>query len=156
MPFPFSLFPFFFVFPFPFAIARFPFPFRFAVFRLFLVSPSSLVFRFPALLGGGFCYFVSVLHSPCTACAPASLRITLVCCLIYFLELLIFSFLFFFSPLPILRFRFGRRLFHPVLFLRVLFMLLSPRGFCCDIKPVFLPVDIQRTPCPCRFFLVER
>ena len=49
MPFPFFLF--FFVFPFPFVVSRFHCPFRlvflFVVFRLFLVSPSSLFFSLP-------------------------------------------------------------------------------------------------------------
>ena len=39
--------------PFSFVLS-----FRLAVFRLFLVSPSSLYFLFPAFLGGGFCYSV--------------------------------------------------------------------------------------------------
>ena len=40
------------------------------------------------LLGGGFSFFVSVLHPPCAACEPASLRIPIVRCL-FFLALLI-------------------------------------------------------------------
>ena len=118
---------FFFVFHFPFLVVpRSPLFVCLDVFGLFLVSLSSLFFRFPALLGGGFCSFVSVLNLPCAACEPASLRIPLVCCLLSFLALLIFTYYFFFSSFPIFRFRFGRHLFRPVLFLWALFML-SPR-----------------------------
>ena len=86
MPFSFSffLFPFSFFFflrfssPF-FVVLRVPLPcsfsfvlsFRLVVFRLFLVSPSSLLLSHPCfpwwriLL---FCYFVSALHPPCAPC----------------------------------------------------------------------------------------
>ena len=83
-------------------------------------------FRVAALLGGRFCNFVSVLHAPCSAREPASLwRIPLVCFLVSSWSSF---FLYFFSRIFCLhiRFRYGRRLFHPVLFLYVLFTM-SPR-----------------------------
>ena len=82
---PFSFFFFFFL--------RFSFPFlSFSVFHFLFVSFLSfsvcflchivrLSFRFPALLGGGFCSFVSELHPPRAASEPASMRILLACCL---------------------------------------------------------------------------
>ena len=114
-------------FSFPFCRSPFSPSFSFCCFSFVSWIAFFVYFsRFPALLGGGFCSFVSVLHPPCAACEPASLRIPPVCCLLSFLALLIFIFLFLFSSLPFFLFRFGRCLFHPVLFLWVSFML-SPR-----------------------------
>ena len=153
----FLFFPFFFVFPFPFFCrSSFPSSFSFCLFVLsFFVCFSyrllRFFFRFSALLSGEFCYFVSALHPPCAACEPANLRIPLVRCILSFLALLVFIYFIFFSSFPIFRFRFGCCLFHPALFLWVLFMM-SPRFWfmlcVLHIKPAFLPVDIQHTQCP--------
>ena len=101
------LFPFFLRFSFPFC--RSPFSPSFSFCRFPFVSCITFAFRFPALLGGGFCSFVSVLNLPCAACEPASLRIPLVCCLLSFLALLILFFYFSSLTPPIFLFRFGRR-----------------------------------------------
>ena len=99
MPFSFSLF--FFVFPSPFAVPRFP-PFLFA-------SPFSVCFlwrllRFsfdsPALIGGGFCSFVSVLHPLRAACEPARLRVSLAYRLLSCLAFLVFIYFIFLLFLP--------------------------------------------------------
>ena len=86
---PTCLFPFFLFFcrfSFPFYRCPFSPSFSFSRFRSFLVlSPPSLSFRFPTLLGGGLCYFVSVLHPPRAACEPANLRISPVWCIHSFL-----------------------------------------------------------------------
>ena len=42
---------------------------------MFLVSPSSIFFRFPAFLGGGFCYYSAIsprryFITPCAPCEP--------------------------------------------------------------------------------------
>ena len=87
------LFPFFLRFSFPFC--RSPFSPSFSFCRFPFVSCITFAFRFPALLGGGFCSFVSVLHPPCAAREPASLRIPFVCCLISFLVFLIFIYFIF-------------------------------------------------------------
>ena len=96
----------FFRFSSSFFLCLLPFPFSpsFSC-CLFVFSLSFFVccsyrlllfcFRFPALLGGGFCSFVSVLHPPCAAREPASLRIPFVCCLISFLVFLIFIYFIF-------------------------------------------------------------
>ena len=140
---PYSFFIVFFVFPFPFAVPRFPLPFRFVVFVCFLYRLLRFFFRFPALLVGGFCYFVSVLHPPCAACEPASLCIPRMCCLLSFLAFLILILIFFFSSFPIFRIRFGRRLFHPVLFLWVSIYAVSSVSVSVvcvlHIKPSFYP-----------------
>ena len=138
---PYSFFIVFFVFPFPFAVPRFPLPFRFVVFVCFLYRLLRFFFRFPALLVGGFCYFVSVLHPPCAACEPASLCIPRMCCLLSFLAFLILILIFFFSSFPIFRIRFGRRLFHPVLFLWVRSIIYAVSSVWVSIVCVFFTLS---------------
>ena len=132
---PFFLFPFFIFFFLSFSFCRSPFSPSFSC-CLFVLSFSVcflyrllLSFRFPTLLNGGFCYFVSVLNPPRAACEPASTRIPLACCT---LSCVLPVYLLYFSSLPSLfRFRFGHRLFHPIFFLWVLCCLLG-FGFRCD------------------------
>ena len=163
----FFLFPFFFVFPFPFVVPRLSLPFRFVCsFCRFLFISCITFFAlfppFPALLGGGFCFFfVSVLHPPSTACEPASLRIPLVCCLLSFLAFLRSWFKKKKKILPCFSISSWTSFVSSCLVLVViLYCVSSVFGFCCvcvlHIEPVFLPVDIQHTQCPCWFFLLER
>ena len=84
--FPF-LVPFSFVLSFRLVLVSFSFvlSFRFVVFRLFLVSPSSLFFSlscFPWWRILLFCYFVSALHPPARSLRAWSMRIPLACCLL--------------------------------------------------------------------------
>ena len=113
-PFPFCLFSSFFLSSFSpsfFWLSVFSFlaPFslvlslRLAAFRLFLVSPSSLLFSLPCfpwwriLL---FCYFVSALHPPRAPCEPNVIRVFPLRA-VFFLALLILTyFCFFFSSFP--------------------------------------------------------
>ena len=78
--FPFFLYSSFFLSLLPFPVFPFLFVSSFSV--GFLHRLLRFSFRFHALLGGGFCSFVSVLHPPRAACEPDSLRIPPVCCLL--------------------------------------------------------------------------
>ena len=147
--FPFSLSVFlifsFFVFPLffcrsPCTPSLFLFSFvlslRLIVFRLFLVSPFSLLCSlpfFPWWLNLLLCYFVSAGYPPRAPCEPkvcvSPLRA------VFFLASLMMAY-FILSSLPSLfRFRFGHRLFLPVFFLWVLCCFLG-FGFCCDLLSV--------------------
>ena len=74
--------------------------FRLVVFRLFLVSPSSLSFRFPAFLGGGFCSSVisSLRYNP--PALLASLKYAYAPCVLPFCVLDVDLFYFIFSSFP--------------------------------------------------------
>ena len=129
------------------------FSFRFFVLWFsvcFLYRLLHFFFRFPALLGGGFCSFASVLHPPRAACEPASLRIPLVYCLFYFLAFLSFTCFIFLLFLPFF-FDFDLDVVFFILSGSCVYYLLCLLGFgsCCvcvlHIKPLFLPVDIQHT-----------
>ena len=107
------LFPFFLRFSFPFC--RSPFSPSFSFCRFPFVSCITFAFRFPALLGGGFCSFVSVLHPPARglrACKSAYSPCGLSSC-------------FFFSLPSLFRFRFERRFVSSFFFL--VGIMLSPR-----------------------------
>ena len=122
----FSFFFFFFLrFPLHFVVLRVPLPFflfsfvlsfRLVVFRLFLVSPSSLFFLLPCfpwwriLL---FCYFVSAIHPPRTPCEPEVCVFPLCDVFVYAFLMLVFIFLLF---LPFYRvFEFYLDIFHFIL-----------------------------------------
>ena len=108
--------PFLLIFPFLFALLRFPLPFSFCCFSFVsCVAFFAFLFRCLALLGGGFFSFVSVLHPP-----PALLASLHIC--IFPLCAVFLAYFF--------RFRFGRRLFHPVFLMWVLCCLLG-FDFCC-------------------------
>ena len=69
--FPFFLYSSFFLSLLPFPVFPFLFVSSFSV--GFLHRLLRFSFRFHALLGGGFCSFVSVLHPSFVACEPATL-----------------------------------------------------------------------------------
>ena len=152
-------FSFFFVFPFPFGV---PGVLLFVLY-FFVCSLNHLIRLFSLLCSSWWRIASFCLGStPPLRCLRACKSAYSLCVLSFFLEFLILIlFLFFFSSFPLFRFRFGRRLFHPVLFLWVLYLCcLLGFGFCSvcvlHIKPVFLPVDIQNIQCPCRFVILER
>ena len=100
----------------------------------FLYRLLRFYFRFPAFLGGGFCYSDISSRRYTPAALLASLKYAYSpCVLSSFLSCVVdVDLSLFFSSLPSLfRFRFGHRLFHPVIFLWVLCCLLG-FGFCCD------------------------
>ena len=136
-PFSFSFLLFFLRFSSPFMSSSvFPvlFPFSSCRFSVCCIAFVAFLFTFPAFLGGGFCYSVissrRYVHPPRAPCEPEVCVVPL--CAVFFLAFLL-SILFIYCLLffPFFRFRFGHRLFHPVLFLRVLCCLLG-FGFCCD------------------------
>ena len=142
--------PFFLRFFFPFCCSPFP-AFRF--WRFPCVSCVAFAFRFASVL---FLVVDSVFLSRCytapallRACKPAYSPCVLSSSLSY--VLLLIYFIFFFSVF--FRLLIGRLFMLFVLFLLVL--LLFPRFrfmlcvFVLHIKPVFFPVDIQHTQCPC-------
>ena len=106
-PFSFFLFPsFFFVFLSLLPSSVFSFPFvllfvlSFSVCLLYRLLRFS--FRFPALLGGGFCHFVSVLPPPALR---ASLQVCVFpLCAAFFLAFLLFIYFIFLLFLPFFRF----------------------------------------------------
>ena len=110
-----------FLVPFSFVLS-----FRLIVFRLLLVSPSSLLFSLPCfpywriLL---FCYFASALHSPRPPCESEVCVFPLRT--VFFLALLMLTYVFFFFLPSLFRFRFGHRLFSSCIFL--VGTMLSPR-----------------------------
>ena len=70
-------------------------------FPFFLALPSSPFFRFPALLGGGFCYSVlsSWSYTPLAILSSLTFVYSLACCLLYCV-LDVDIFYFFFSSFP--------------------------------------------------------
>ena len=126
-----------FFFPSPFVILRVPFlvplsivlSFRLVVFRLILVSLSSLLLSlscFPWWRILLFCYFVSALYLPRAPCEPGVCVFPLRA--VFFLLSCVadVDLSFFVSSLPsLIRCRFGHRLFSSCLFL--VGTMLSPR-----------------------------
>ena len=107
-------------------------PFSWCPTRLFLVSPSSLVFllpRFPWWRVLFFLLFRLGATAPPRSFRAWSMHIPLACCLLSCVTD-VDLFYYFPSSFPF-RFRFGHRLFHPVFFLWVLCCVLG-FGFCCD------------------------
>ena len=112
----------------------------------FLYRLLRFHFRFPAFLGGGFCY--SVISS--RRCTPpallAGLKYAYSACVLFssfFLALLMLTYLrFFFSSfLPFFDFDLDSVCFHPVFFLWVLCCLLG-FGFGCDSFSILVMISI--------------
>ena len=158
--FPFSFFSSFFLCLLPFPVFRFLFVLSFSV--CFLYRLIRFYFRFPALLGGWLCYFVSVLRTPPLRCLRAYMPAYSPCVLLAFLAFVIcIVILFFLSCFPFFSVSIWTSFVSSCLVLVGIIYSVSSVSissvFVIHIKkPVFLPIDIQHTQCPCRFFLLGR
>ena len=100
----------------------------------FVSCIAFFAFLFSSLrsLGGGFCYSVISSRRYPPPALLANLKYAYSpCVLSCIVDVDLFNFILLFLP-SLFRFRFGRRLFHPVFFLRVLVCCLLGFGFCCD------------------------
>ena len=157
------LFPFFFFSSFFLSLLSFTaFPFLFVLSFFVRLLYRLLRFFYASLLS---LVADSVLLSRCYI-LPALLASLQVCvfplCVVFFLFLRCWFLFFYFYSLPSLFFYFDLDVVCFILSCSCGYYLccLLGFGFCCvcvlHIKPVFLPVDIQHTQCPCRFFLLQR
>ena len=146
----FRFFVFVFVSPlfrFPFVVPRFPPSFSFCLFIVcFLYRLLRFSFRFPALLGGGFCYSVFFCLGATTPPPPRCLRACKSCVLplraVFFLAFLLFIYGIFLVFLPF-SISIWASCVSSCLFL--VGIMLSPRfrflRFCCESFSIYILVQ---------------